>query len=104
MKQLELEYFFPLTEQISLDLDFSQCAPHQYWVRAQGIAGTHGPYNVGMVYKADTQPNIIEFHANDESAGYWKIGEGIQMHNKNKPKWLHQKMTKIFFGWKWISK
>lgn len=26
MKQLELEFFFPLTEQIPLDLDYSNCA------------------------------------------------------------------------------
>jgi hypothetical protein len=51
MTQLEIKYFFPLTEQIPLDLDFSQCSPHQYWIRAQGIAGTHGPFNTGMVYK-----------------------------------------------------
>ena len=104
MQQLNIEYFFPLTEQIPLDLDFSQCSPHQYWIRAQGIAGTHGPINTGMVYKIDTAPNNIQFHPSNESAGYWKVGEGLQMHNKKKPNWLHQQMTKIFFGWKWENK
>jgi hypothetical protein len=51
MKQIEIEYFFPLTEQTQLDLDFSQCSPHQYWIRAKGIAGLHGPHPTGMVYK-----------------------------------------------------
>lgn len=44
MKQLEIEFFFPLTEQIPLDLDYSQCPPHEYYIRAKGIAGTHGPF------------------------------------------------------------
>lgn len=30
MQQLSIEYFFPLTEQLELDLDFTQCSPHQY--------------------------------------------------------------------------
>lgn len=51
MQQLSIEYFFPLTEQLSLDLDFSQCSPHQYWVRAKGIAGVDGPFPTGMKYK-----------------------------------------------------
>lgn len=50
MKQIEIEFFFPLTEQISLDLDFSECSPHQYYIRAKGIAGSHGPYPTGIVY------------------------------------------------------
>ena len=104
MQQLEIEYFFPLTEQIPLELDFSQCSPHQYYYRAQGIAGTHGPINTGMLYKADIVPNTIQFHPSNNSVGYWKVGEGLQMHNKKKPSWLHQQMSKIFFGWKWENK
>jgi hypothetical protein len=26
------------------------------------------------------------------------------MHNKKRPNWLNQKMTQIFFGWKWKDK
>lgn len=104
MKQLDIEYFFPLTEQISLDLDYSQCTAHQYWVRAQGIAGSHGPFSTGMQYVGGIEPNTIQFQPSPESAGYWKVGEGLQMHNKKKPNWLHQQMTKIFFGWKWENK
>lgn len=50
MKQQEIEFFWPLTEQIRLDLDYSQCHPHEYYIRAKGIAGTHGPYPTGMQY------------------------------------------------------
>lgn len=50
MQQQSIEFFFPLTEQIPLDLDFTQCSPHQYWLRAQGIAGREGPFPTGTKY------------------------------------------------------
>ena len=50
MKQTEIQFFFPLTEQIPLELDFSECSPHQYYIRAKGIAGVHGPYPTGVSY------------------------------------------------------
>ena len=49
MKQLEIQFFWPLTEQPSLDLDFSQCSPHQYYLKAQGQP-REGPFPTGTVY------------------------------------------------------
>ena len=49
MKQQEINFFWPLTEQIPLDLDFSQCSPHQYYLKAQGQP-REGPFATGMVY------------------------------------------------------
>jgi hypothetical protein len=51
--QQEIEFFWPLTEQMSLDLDFSQCAPHLYYLKAQGQP-KEGPFATGMVYATDT--------------------------------------------------
>ncbi len=31
MQQLELQYFWPLSEQIPLDLDYTDCKPKQYF-------------------------------------------------------------------------
>jgi hypothetical protein len=31
MQQLEIEYFFPLTEQIPLELDYTDCAKPKLW-------------------------------------------------------------------------
>jgi len=60
MYQTEIQFFWPLTEQIPLELDFSECPPHQYYVRAQGIAGVSGPFNTGMVYvtQSVTTPSV----------------------------------------------
>ncbi len=92
MKQLEIEYFFPLTEQIPLDLDFSQCAPHQYWYRAQGIAGLHGPVPTGMVYKADNPSTAVT-----QVLSGWDIGK------KQEPSKLRKFLMKYLIGWKWVG-
>lgn len=96
MQQLEIEYFFPLTEQIPLDLDFSGSEKPMVWFTTE-ILG-----DIGASSWSTT--NTIQFHPDNDSVGYWKVGEGLQMHNKKKPNWLHQQMSKIFFGWKWEDK
>ena len=93
MIQLELEMFFPLTEQITLDLDYNKCERPKLW--------TNSSFLVDNSQISWTTTNTIQFHTANDSAGYWKVGEGLQMHNKKRPSWLHQKMTKIFFDWEW---
>jgi hypothetical protein len=102
MQQLNIEYFFPLTEQIPLNLDYTECdKPKIYFTGTSGTLLTH---NGGIGSTTWSMPQTIAFHPSNDSVGYWKVGEGLQMHNKKKPSWLHQQMTKIFFGWKWENK
>jgi hypothetical protein len=49
VKQLEINYFWPLTEQVPLDLDYSQCTSHLYYLKAQGQP-REGPFSTGMIY------------------------------------------------------
>ena len=48
MNQLEIEYFFPLTEQIPLDLEYG---PTHLYYRAQGIAGPIPTPILGSIYE-----------------------------------------------------
>lgn len=105
MQQLEIEYFFPLTEQIDLDLDFTECdKPKIYYTIPND--GTSGQVlmNGGTGLTWATPPQTLSFMPTNDSAGYWEIGKGIRMHNKKRPNWLNQQMTKIFFGWEWKDK
>lgn len=114
MQQLEIQYFYPLTEQIPLDLDFTPCDKYaEYLRRKQSYVGYNfdtWSINNGVLTSTGTGtticniPTTIQFHPSNESAGYWKVGEGLQMHNKKKPNWLHRQMSKIFFGWDWKNK
>jgi hypothetical protein len=43
MQQLEIEYFFPLTEQIPLELDYSECENPKIY-RTTEVLGTSGQF------------------------------------------------------------
>ena len=107
MQQLNIEYFFPLTEQIPLGLDYEPSRLYAKELnRQRSITGSSGQLLMvgGTGLTTWSGANTIAFHPSNDSVGYWKVGEGLQMHNKKKPSWLHQQMTKIFFGWKWENK
>jgi hypothetical protein len=46
--QSEIKFFWPLTEQIELDLDYG---PTHLYYRAKGIAGTHPMQILGTIYE-----------------------------------------------------
>lgn len=48
LSQSEIEFFWPLTEQIELDLDYG---PTHLYYRAQGIAGTHSIPILGTIHE-----------------------------------------------------
>jgi hypothetical protein len=103
MQQLEIQFFWPLIEQIPLDLDYSE-KPKLYYTIPNG--GTSGQFlmNGGTEYAWATPSQTLAFMPSNDSVGYWEIGKNIQMHNKKRPNWLNQQMTKIFFGWGWKDK
>ena len=53
MNQLEIELFFPLTEQIPLDLEYE---PTHLHYRAQGIAGTISMRILGSIHEYKEPP------------------------------------------------
>lgn len=102
MTQLEIQFFWPLTQQIPLELDYSDCAKQQLWWPTTGSNGSLiASGDIGTTTWA--QPQTIQFRPSPTSVGYWQIGDtdGIQMHSKIRPNWLNRKMTKLVFGWEW---
>lgn len=108
MKQLEIEFFWPLTEQISLDLDYKPCQEYadqkqkEMWA---SITSTNGVL-VGAVGSAtiNTVASTFQFRPEPDCVGYWEINKDVYFWRKHRPNWLHQKMTKVFFGWEWKDK
>ena len=107
MKQLEIQFFFPLTEQIPLDLDYAPCLEYALKKQQtlysgsiltdQGISGTTWT-------TANVVPNTFAFRSDPAAVGYWEVSQGIQVWRTVKPNWLHRKMSKVFFGWEWKDK
>ena len=104
MMQQEIQFFWPLTEQVPLDLDFSQCSPHEYYLRVQGI-GREGPYPTGTIYKEVTwttniAPQLTVSPIN--SVGQLSIG-GIQVGMESEPRWYQRLLYKLL-GFNWNKK
>lgn len=98
MQQLEIEYFWTLTEQIPLDLDYTQ-SPVTYSVSANGIGITTSSTSIDSSKIEATKfilmptPNYV---------GYWSISEGqMKVFQKKKPRWLTRYIGKVFFEWEW---
>ena len=95
--QLEIQYFWPLTEQIPLELDFSECPPHQYYVRAQGIAGVEGPFNTGTVWV--TAPATTGTVSINAGTGLTVESGTLTIKNLDMP-WYRKLVFKLI-GFKW---
>ena len=107
MQQLEIRYFFPLTEQIALDLDFTPSTNYLEEKRkATVLSGTtltigNGDWGSITTTNATIAANVYSFRPDPESAGYWQVNDSVRYYVKTEPKWLVKKMTKLLLGWKW---
>lgn len=88
MRQLEIEYFFPLTEQIPLDLDFSESERPMVWLNAELLGGT----GLSLIPNGSTM-------AWSQRIGDWEIPS-----EKTQPSKFQKFMMKYFLGWKWMGK
>ena len=107
--QLEIEFFWPLTEQLPLDLDFKPCQEyheqHQRKMWETAVSGSVLIANGGIGSTTwNTLAPSVQFRPSPNCVGYWAINKDLQVWREHKPNWLHQKMTKIFFGWEWKDK
>ncbi len=107
MHQLEIKYFFPLTEQIPLSLDYSPCEEYQRQKSNLVSMNTISSYLVTNGLTANTTINTapsFQFKPSPDSIGYWQVTESIQIWRTEKPSWLHRKYTEFMLGWKWKDK
>jgi len=107
MKQLEIEYFFPLTEQDPLDLDFTPCEEYVEAKRQEQLKNSI-TYTVGNGGTSWTTSGSVtstyQFHPDPNAVGHWKITEHIQVYQEKKPRWVVRKMSELLLGWKWMDK
>ena len=100
MTQQEIQFFWPLTEQLTLDLDFSPSIAYENQkMQSVSLSGAY-TLTVSAIEQTTFQfrPEIAT------GVGYWSIPPAIQVWRAERPNWLHQKMTKVFFGWEWKDK
>ena len=110
MKQIEIEFFWPLTEQISLDLDYT---PSEEWIAEcqkkqwQPTIGSSGSYligNGGTVGAVSwSQPPTTEFviKPSEKYVGKWEITKGMFVYRPTKPNAVVRFFAKLLLGFKW---
>ena len=99
MRQLEIQYFFPLTEQIALDLDFAPCVKYAEEKYQSQIIGTSGMVltcgSTGVAWATVSSSINPSFTINIDATP-------ITIQSKKKPNFLRRYVYKIL-GMKWKS-
>jgi hypothetical protein len=89
MQQLEIQYFFPLTEQIPLDLNYVECDKPNLWTTISLTTG-------GTGFTLTAGGGTVSW---SQRIGEWEIPNETK-HPSNLQKFL----MKYFLGWKWMGK
>jgi len=94
MFQLEIQYFFPLTEQIPLALDYTDCAKPKLLVPLSEGTGLY----LAPTWSTTISPTLSVKPQN--SVGQLNIG-GIEIGMEKEPKWYQKVLYKLLgFNWK----
>lgn len=101
MQQLQIDYFFPLTEQIPLDLDYTKTIEYEQEKRNKLITSTisiSAVANTGSFAPLTLTTDKIDWD-NSTRLGNWEIEN-----SKRKPGLLEKFFMKKIFGMKWMGK
>jgi len=102
MKQLEIEFFWPLTEQITLDLDFTESDEfYEELFRRESVA----VLNHTDIYAYAPTATSIQIQPSPNYAGHWEVcGKNFQIFREKRPSWFHRKLNRLLIGWEWKDK
>lgn len=112
MQQLEIQFFYPLTDQITLDLDFT---PSEQWIAewrkrqlANSVTSTNGQYfipnggniGVGAITTSSTMSSFV-LRPTAKNAGKWEVTDSMFVYVPKKPNAVIKFFAKLLFGFKW---
>ena len=110
MHQIEIHYFWPLTQQVPLDLDFT---PSETWILEwrkrqwnTNTLATSGSFlisNGGTGITSWSQPVTSSFvvKPSTKNVGKWEISDSMFVYRPTKPNALIRFMAKYLLGFKW---
>ena len=107
MQQLEISFFYPLTEQIPLDLDFT---PTEEWIAEwrkiqwnTNTLATSGSVLIGGTGITSWSPVTSSFviKPSTKNVGKWEITENMFVYRPTKPNAVIRFMAKHLLGFKW---
>ena len=108
MQQLEISFFYPLTEQISLDLDFTSTEEWiAEWRKRQWNTSVITSDSLLTVNSSGTTswlPHVTSsffIKPSTKNVGKWEISESMFVYRPTKPNALIRFMAKHLLGFKW---
>jgi hypothetical protein len=106
MQQLEISFFYPLTEQIPLGLDFTSTEEWiAEWRKRQwnntGTLLTVGSGGTGSISWSQPVTNSFVIRPTEKSVGSWEITTGTFVYRPTKPNAVIRFMAKHLLGFKW---
>lgn len=109
MYQQEIRFFWPLTEQTDLDLDFTPSLEYEEEKRKELVKnsvcfGTSIGCWENTAITSQVLPTSLEFKPSGGSVGAWEVSEKVFLHRPEKPKAIVRFMSKLLLGWKWTDK
>ena len=108
MHQIEIHYFWPLTQQIPLDLDFT---PSETWILewrkrqwntntlATSVSVLIG--DTGVTSWSQPVTNSFVIKPSTKNVGKWEISDSMFVYRPTKPNALIRFMAKYLLGFKW---
>jgi hypothetical protein len=109
MQQLEIPFFYPLTEQIRLDLDFTLSEQwNEEWRKKQEITYpytgsllTVGHGGTGVTSWSLPVTSSFVVKPSTKNVGKWEISESMFVYRPTKPNAVIRFMAKYLLGFKW---
>jgi hypothetical protein len=101
MEQLEFKFFWPLEEQIPLDLDFTESdefSRELFRKEIVSVLNHTGAYTIA--------PTTTSFHIQPSPnyAGHWEVsGENFKIFREKRPSWFIRKFNELLIGWVWVD-
>jgi len=109
MQQLEIQFFFPLTDQTKLDLDFT---PSEQWIadwrkiQWQPI-DVMSPLLIGnggtglTISSSSPMAGSFVIRPSEKNVGKWEITSGMFVYRPTKPNAVVRFFAKLLLGFKW---
>ena len=101
MKQLEIKFFWPLTEQIPLDLVYYEQKPKMI-VERNGSIDYSGATKLNTTVDTSLQ-NYVVLGDPADTNGYWLLHPTVRVHSE-KPSWIRKKIISWLLKWKWVNR
>ena len=106
MQQLEIDYFYPLTDQIPLGLDYKPCLDYEEYKRKESLyVGNRidkwSIGNTGTVTWAQPSFDSFVIKPNQKNIGKWEISESMFVYRPTKPNAINRFFAKLLLGFKW---